>query len=434
MSEYENFFSEFEKLSFKMPNFRGYGPLLAFTGGGAALGAASSPFSKDWNKLSKKKKARLVRNRALHGAGLGLLLTPSPTVRVPPFNRGSRARQARGGYEGYQRRHGVSNRSAAKDAMNTLNIGSNVKTKKEAQKLYRKQAMKYHPDLGGDPTKMKELNKAWETFQKSNHFQKLAFHAELEKIAAGRPNPLEALKLLFKPKKSPLEILNAAKKKAQMGSHAQYGTPGSPAAPAVQLERLKMQAGKNKVANLAGGGYFGSSPTARPGAMNPMNTARMANQGAAKLVQPRKPRMAAQKGLGAKAQQASASALAQASNLQPQKFAAAKCEKCGKMMKGKYCPYCKKKHMVEEAPVSRGRDDESAASDEDSKTEDNEGVRYDSNSHLAKQSSVRSSRSTELLKIARGAHRANPILNLRKHHKNKKPSDVLRAMANKSRK
>tara|TARA_B100000131_G_scaffold278352_1_gene282769 strand:- start:5832 stop:6932 length:1101 start_codon:yes stop_codon:yes gene_type:complete len=366
VSEYENFLSEFEKLSFKMPNFRGYGPLLAFTGGGAALGAASAPFSKDWKKLNDEQKGERIGRRLTTGAGLGLLLTPSPTYRVPPFNRGSRARQARGGYEGYQRRHGASNRSAAKDAMNTLNIGSNVKTKKEAQKLYRKQAMKYHPDRGGDPAKMSEVNKAWETFQNSSHFQKLAFHEELQKIA-----------------------------------------------------------------NLAGGGYFGSTPMARPGAMSPMNTARMANQGAAKIVQPRKPRMAAQKGISAKAQQASASALAQASNLQPQKFASAKPKK---VAKGKHWLYHKKKREVEEAPVSRGRDDEAATSEEEGKPEDNEGVRYDSNAHLAKQSSVRSGRSTELLKIARGAHRANPILNLRKHHKNKKPSDVLRAMANKSRK
>lgn len=367
MSEYENFLSEFEKLSFKMPNFRGYGPLIAYTGGGAALGMGLAAADPKWKKLSPKKKRRSLATHGLLYGGLGAYAAPKGALFRRWYQEAyRRAGQARGGYQGYQRRHGVSNRSAAKDAMNTLNIGSNVKTKKEAQKLYRKQAMKYHPDRGGDPAKMSEVNKAWEIFQNSSHFQKLAFHEELQKIA-----------------------------------------------------------------NLAGGGYFGSTPTARPGAMNPMNTARMANQGAAKIVQPRKPRMAAQKGIGAKAQQASASALAQASNLQPQKFASAKPKK---VAKGKHWLYHKKKREVEEAPVSRGRDDEAATSEEEGKPEDNEGVRYDSNAHLAKQSSVRSGRSTELLKIARGAHRANPILNLRKHHKNKKPSDVLRAMANKSRK
>lgn len=49
-----------------------------------------------------------------------------------------------------------------------------VKTKSEATKAWKSEARKHHPDLGGNPDKMKKVNAEWEEWQRSNHFNKLA--------------------------------------------------------------------------------------------------------------------------------------------------------------------------------------------------------------------------------------------------------------------
>jgi hypothetical protein len=64
-------------------------------------------------------------------------------------------------------------------------VGS-PKTKAEAKSAYRREVKKNHPDLGGREEKMKNINSEWDRYEKSDHFNKLAFafFDELEKIAA----------------------------------------------------------------------------------------------------------------------------------------------------------------------------------------------------------------------------------------------------------
>jgi hypothetical protein len=51
-----------------------------------------------------------------------------------------------------------------------------AKTKDEAKKAYRAEAIKHHPDKGGDPEKMKKVNVEWEDFTKhpNSPFHKMA--------------------------------------------------------------------------------------------------------------------------------------------------------------------------------------------------------------------------------------------------------------------
>lgn len=47
-------------------------------------------------------------------------------------------------------------------------------TKAEAKSAYRAQARQHHPDLGGDPEKLKRVNVDWENFEKSPAYAKMA--------------------------------------------------------------------------------------------------------------------------------------------------------------------------------------------------------------------------------------------------------------------
>lgn len=49
-----------------------------------------------------------------------------------------------------------------------------VKTKAEVRKIWQQQARHHHPDLGGDPEKMKEVNRIFDDFKKSPAYEKLA--------------------------------------------------------------------------------------------------------------------------------------------------------------------------------------------------------------------------------------------------------------------
>lgn len=80
----------------------------------------------------------------------------------------------------------TSNISSAKK---TLGVTGNEKTKAEVKKAYRAQAMKHHPDRGGDENKMKEVNNAWEEIQQSSWFEKLSFWKGFEKHAFGMMGP-----------------------------------------------------------------------------------------------------------------------------------------------------------------------------------------------------------------------------------------------------
>jgi hypothetical protein len=48
------------------------------------------------------------------------------------------------------------------------------KTKKDVKSSFREQARAHHPDRGGSEEKMKNLNKEWEDFEKSDHFKKMS--------------------------------------------------------------------------------------------------------------------------------------------------------------------------------------------------------------------------------------------------------------------
>lgn len=49
----------------------------------------------------------------------------------------------------------------------------NVKDKAEANKKYRAEAMKNHPDRGGSETKMKDVNARWDAWKKSPEYKNL---------------------------------------------------------------------------------------------------------------------------------------------------------------------------------------------------------------------------------------------------------------------
>lgn len=61
-----------------------------------------------------------------------------------------------------------------------------AKTKAEAKKIFRAEAMKTHPDRGGNEEAMKRLNDEWDRFQNSAAFHKLAaaFLDEFMKISS----------------------------------------------------------------------------------------------------------------------------------------------------------------------------------------------------------------------------------------------------------
>lgn len=62
----------------------------------------------------------------------------------------------------------------------------NPTTKAEAKSAFRREAMKHHPDLGGNEESMKQVNLEWDRFTKSPLYEKLAmaFFDELSKIAS----------------------------------------------------------------------------------------------------------------------------------------------------------------------------------------------------------------------------------------------------------
>ena len=61
-----------------------------------------------------------------------------------------------------------------------------VKTKAEAKSRYRAEARKHHPDLGGDPERMKKVTTEWGDYEK-HHFDKLSqpMFRELFRIFTG---------------------------------------------------------------------------------------------------------------------------------------------------------------------------------------------------------------------------------------------------------
>lgn len=77
--------------------------------------------------------------------------------------------------------------SSAPPPVNKPDWLKDVKTRADAKKAYRATAKAHHPDRGGDPNKMKEVNSDWAKWK--GHFKEAMFSAfadELEKIARER--------------------------------------------------------------------------------------------------------------------------------------------------------------------------------------------------------------------------------------------------------
>lgn len=86
-----------------------------------------------------------------------------------------RASKAGGGGGGYSSGAGraSSSQQASKAYDHIPGLGK-VKTKKDAERAYKAAARKNHPDLGGDPEKMKDINSSWDDFKNSPLYEKLA--------------------------------------------------------------------------------------------------------------------------------------------------------------------------------------------------------------------------------------------------------------------
>lgn len=84
----------------------------------------------------------------------------------PNAGRSAGGSKSYGGADPFARRGGV---SAAPPSW-----AQQATTKAEAKSAYRAQARQHHPDLGGDPEKLKRVNVDWENFEKSPAYAKMA--------------------------------------------------------------------------------------------------------------------------------------------------------------------------------------------------------------------------------------------------------------------
>jgi hypothetical protein len=74
--------------------------------------------------------------------------------------------------------------SSFSDLTKKMGMTGTPTTKAEVHKHFKVQAMKHHPDRGGDPTKMTEINSAYTKAKAHPDFEKLAsYNKYLEKIA-----------------------------------------------------------------------------------------------------------------------------------------------------------------------------------------------------------------------------------------------------------
>jgi len=186
------------------------GGLGATVGGAMGAGPKTTQYGAQGQRLKRPKK-RPTSERILGGlTGAALMGGLGASVGADFWRRAMRhnparsrewgARQAAreharrtaaGGYEGYYRRHGQRppppsggfawTRHTARSAASAFGAkASNMKTQKDVRRAFRDAALRHHPDRGGNPAKMQEVNKAWEEIKKSPWFKGLEKGASVD--------------------------------------------------------------------------------------------------------------------------------------------------------------------------------------------------------------------------------------------------------------
>ena len=185
------------------PSIVGKGLLGAAIGGG--LGSLPKTTTEyNWKtrqdeerELSGFERGLNIAGGAVGGAGLGLGFGVNGAIKglrkgVDPRSRymeklmgiyrkaASKPGASGGGGRSYSR---YSSRTV-NDLYKDLNASKPFKTKAEATRHYKSQAMKNHPDRGGSTEKMQDINKAWDEFKAHpDGFEKLASNRFLDFIA-----------------------------------------------------------------------------------------------------------------------------------------------------------------------------------------------------------------------------------------------------------
>lgn len=161
-----------------------YGLAGAAGQGGASYGAMhlaekyvkKSPEFKKLDKKEKEKRLKQMKRTKLVGTAANTVLGALNFGLLGADERDARRwtksyRSNFGGRRSYGGGHSYSHKPKAAPVPEWL---KGVKTKAEAKTKFREQAKAHHPDRGGSEEKMKQVNTAWDDFQK-HHFHKLAF-------------------------------------------------------------------------------------------------------------------------------------------------------------------------------------------------------------------------------------------------------------------
>lgn len=122
--------------------------------------------------LNKRKKKNAIIGGLLSGGLVGLRTANSAARATGGWGSQKQWFNAGGNFGGGGRARSYGSATAAQ-AKKILGLGD-VKTKAEAKKKFRQAAMKHHPDRGGSHEAMQKVNDAWEAFQNSSDFKKLA--------------------------------------------------------------------------------------------------------------------------------------------------------------------------------------------------------------------------------------------------------------------
>lgn len=153
--------------------------------GGGALGRVEGAYNEKHHKRDVKIGIRAGKTMGTIGGAIAGGVTGGGIGRTASLNREYKKWSRR-----FVRGFGNSGRSAPRPQnVKPPDWAKGAKTKAEVKTRYRAQAMKHHPDRGGNAETMKKVNTEWEAFEKSPNFKKLghvlsSFLDELELIRA----------------------------------------------------------------------------------------------------------------------------------------------------------------------------------------------------------------------------------------------------------